>query len=48
MSQVIGDIDSTMNDTYDGVITLLDNTVSLCEFLDEQITKAFFLQSTNC
>src|SRR4030042_6324843 len=40
MSQVIDDTTSTMNDTYDDASTMLDNTVPLGEFLDEQIAKA--------
>jgi hypothetical protein len=40
MSQVIDDTTSAMNDTYDDASTMLDNTVPLGEFLDEQISKA--------
>ena len=40
MSQVIDDTTSAMNDTYDDASTMLDNTVPLGEFLDEQIAKA--------
>src|SRR3989337_1745741 len=40
MSQVIDDTTSAMNDTYDDACTMLDNTVPLGEFLDEQIAKA--------
>ena len=37
MSQVIDDATSAMHDAYDD--TLLDNTVPLGEFLDEQIAR---------
>ena len=40
MSQVIDDATSDMNDTYDDASTLLDKTVPLGEFLDEQIARA--------
>lgn len=40
MSQVIDDSTSAMNDTYDDASTMLDNTVPLDKFLDEQIAKA--------
>ena len=40
MSQVIDDTTSAMNDTNDDASTMLDNTVPLGEFLDEQIAKA--------
>ena len=40
MSQVIDDTTSSMNDTYDDASTMLDNTVPLGEFLDEQLAKA--------
>ena len=40
MSQVIDDTISAMNGTYDDASTMLDNTVPLGEFLDEQIAKA--------
>jgi hypothetical protein len=40
MSQVIDDTTSAMNDTYDDASTMLDNTMPLGEFLDEQIAKA--------
>src|SRR3989337_2704849 len=40
MSQVIDDTTSAMNDAYDDASTMLDNTVPLGEFLDEQIAKA--------
>ena len=40
MSQVIDDTTSVMNDTCDDASTLLDETVPLGEFLDEQLAKA--------
>ena len=40
MSQVIDDTTSAMNETIDDASTMLDNTVPLGEFLDEQIAKA--------
>ena len=40
MSQVIDDTTFVMNDTYDDASTMLDNTVPLGEFLDEQLAKA--------
>jgi hypothetical protein len=40
MSQVIDDATSAINETYDDASTLLDDTVPLGEFLDEQIAKA--------
>src|SRR6266536_2521739 len=39
MSQVIDDATSAMSDTYDDATTLLDNTVPLGEFLDEQLAR---------
>src|SRR5215216_2617727 len=39
MSQVIDDATSAMNDTDDDATTLLDNTVPLGEFLDEQLAR---------
>src|SRR6266536_5855150 len=39
MSQVIVDATSPMNDTNDDATTLLDNTVPLGEFLDEQLAR---------
>src|SRR5215216_2768545 len=39
MSQVIDDATSSMSDTYDDATTLLDNTVPLGEFLDEQLAR---------
>ena len=40
MSQVIDDAISAMNNTYDDASTLLDKTVPLGEFLDEQLARA--------
>ena len=40
MSQVIDDATSAMHDAYDDTTTLLDNTVPLGEFLDEQLARA--------
>jgi hypothetical protein len=40
MSQVINDATSTMHDAYDDTTALLDNTVPLGEFLDEQLAGA--------
>ena len=40
MSQVIDDATSAMNDSYDDASTLLDDNVSLGEFLDEQLARA--------
>ena len=40
MSQVIDDTTSAMNEIIDDSSTMLDNTVPLGEFLDEQIAKA--------
>ena len=39
MSQVIDDATSAMHDDYDDTISLLDNTVPLGEFLDEQLSR---------
>src|SRR5215216_3526755 len=39
MSQVIDDAISAMNDTDDDATTLLDNTVPLGEFLDDQLAR---------
>src|SRR6266516_751650 len=39
MSQVIDDATFAMNDTNDDATTLLDNTVPLGEFLDEQLAR---------
>src|SRR3989337_1199872 len=40
MSQVIVDATSVMNDAYDDASIMLDNTVSLGEFLEEQLARA--------
>src|SRR3990170_1835946 len=40
MSQVIDDATSAMHDAYDDTTTLLDNTVPLGEYLDEQLARA--------
>ena len=40
MSQVIDDAISAMNDAIDDSSTLLDKTVPLGEFLDEQLARA--------
>jgi hypothetical protein len=40
MSQVIDDATSVMHDAYDDTTALLDNTVPLGEFLDEQLARA--------
>ena len=40
MSHVIDDATSTMHDTYDETTSMLDNTVPLGEFLDEQLARA--------
>ena len=39
MSHVIDDTTSTMHDTYDETTSILDNTVPLGEFLDEQLAR---------
>src|SRR3989337_1303938 len=39
MSQVIDDATSAKHDAYDDTTTLLDNTVPLGEFLDEQLAR---------
>ena len=39
MSHVIDDGTSTMHDAYDDTTSLLDNTVPLGEFLDEQLAR---------
>ena len=39
MSHVIDDATSTLHDTYDGTTSMLDNTVPLGEFLDEQLAR---------
>ena len=40
MSYVIDDATSAMHDTYDETTSMLDNTVPLGEFLDEQLARA--------
>ena len=40
MSHVIDDATSAMHDTYDETTTMLDTTVPLGEFLDEQLARA--------
>ena len=40
MSHVIDDATSAMHDTYDETTSMLDTTVPLGEFLDEQIARA--------
>src|SRR4051812_43156258 len=40
MSHVIGDATSAMQDTYDETTSMLDTSVPLGEFLDEQIARA--------
>ena len=40
MSHVIDDATSTMHDTYDEITSMLDTTVPLGEFLDEQLARA--------
>src|SRR4051812_45008413 len=40
MSHVIGDATSAMHDTYDETTSMLDTTVPLGEFLDEQLARA--------
>ena len=39
MSQVIVDATSAMHDAYDDTTALLDNTLPLGEFLDEQLAR---------
>ena len=39
MSHVIDDATSAMHDTYDETTSMLDNTVPLGEFLDEQLGR---------
>ena len=46
MSQVIDDATSAMNDAYDYASTLLDKTVPLGEFLDEQLARAKDIENT--
>ena len=40
MSHVIDDATSALDDTYDETTSMLDNTVPLGEFLDEQLARA--------
>ena len=40
MSYVIDDATSAMHDTYDETTSMLDTTVPLGEFLDEQLARA--------
>ena len=40
MSHVIDDATSAMHDAYDETTSLLDNTMPLGEFLDEQLARA--------
>ena len=40
MSHVIDDATSSMHDTYDETTSILDTTVPLGEFLDEQLARA--------
>ena len=40
MSHVIDDATSAMHDTYDETTSMLDTTVPLGEFLDEQLARA--------
>ena len=40
MSHIIDDATSTMHDTYDETSSMLDTTVPLGEFLDEQLARA--------
>ena len=40
MSHVIDDVTSALHDTYDETTSMLDNTVPLGEFLDEQLARA--------
>ena len=40
MSHVIDDATSTMHDTYDETTSVLDTTVPLGKFLDEQLARA--------
>ena len=39
MSHVIDDVTSAMHDTYDETTSMLDNTVPLGDFLDEQLAR---------
>ena len=40
MSHVIDDATSAMHDTYDEITSMLDTTMPLGEFLDEQLARA--------
>ena len=40
MSHVIDDATSAIHDTYDETTSMLDNTMPLGEFLDEQLARA--------
>ena len=40
MSHVIDDVTSAMHDTYDETTSMLDTTVPLGKFLDEQLARA--------
>ena len=40
MSRVIDDATSAMHATYDETTSMLDTTMPLCEFLDEQLARA--------
>ena len=40
MSHVIDDVTSAMHDTYDETTSMLDSTVPLGEFFDEQFSRA--------
>ena len=40
MSHVIDDATSAMHDTYDETTSMLDTTMPLREFLDEQLARA--------
>ena len=40
MSHVIDDATSAMHDTYDETTSMLDTTMPLGEFLDEQLSRA--------
>ena len=40
MSHVIDDATSALHDAYDETTSMLDNTVPLGEFLDEQLARA--------
>ena len=46
MSHVIDDATSAMHDTYDETTSMLDTTVPLGEFLDEQLARAREIENT--